>query len=410
MNWQKDKLTIIGFGIIFVILGVFGYILWDMNREPLAEVVMEPTPITTKIEPKVEAVTESTPISPKIESKVVEKEEKSKVKIYTEQVQVDESGDNWDIKILRTINDSNPELLTTIKIRGLYGGDYLPYSITPSSDKKNLLIQYYSSGVIKLQLLDITTKEIQDISFIKEEQGGIGGGIFSFDGKQVFFLKSSGQGKNEQLTYDFNIFNISDKKNTIIKTIKTSSLVLDPIWLPDNKILLTYSVNTNKEKPEYKFYTINLTDKKIIPFGHNKLINDSRYSSLFNSDNTLFTKPKTFTTKEFENCYGVKREAPSSLGIVETISGKEIALFKGDPEEPVLPIQFSPDNKEILYRLGCNITTDNTKYYLRSIYDDKPRQEVNLNDIIREWDIIFNDYSFDTGRKYDFNTEIIFYQ
>jgi hypothetical protein len=41
MNWQKDKLTIIGFGIIFVILGVFGYFLWDMNREPMAEVVTE---------------------------------------------------------------------------------------------------------------------------------------------------------------------------------------------------------------------------------------------------------------------------------------------------------------------------------------------------------------------------------
>ncbi|MGA1050459.1 MAG: hypothetical protein ACO3TG_03105 [Minisyncoccia bacterium] len=60
IDWQQNKLTIVGFGIIFVILGVFGYILWDMNREPLAEVVMEPTPITTKIEPKVD----STPVIP----------------------------------------------------------------------------------------------------------------------------------------------------------------------------------------------------------------------------------------------------------------------------------------------------------------------------------------------------------
>ncbi|MEY3470932.1 MAG: hypothetical protein RLZZ223_282 [Candidatus Parcubacteria bacterium] len=47
MNWQKDKLTIIGFGIIFVILAVFGYLLWDMNREPMAEVVTESTPPET---------------------------------------------------------------------------------------------------------------------------------------------------------------------------------------------------------------------------------------------------------------------------------------------------------------------------------------------------------------------------
>jgi hypothetical protein len=47
MNWQKDKLTIIGFGIIFVILAVFGYLLWDINREPMAEVVTETTPPET---------------------------------------------------------------------------------------------------------------------------------------------------------------------------------------------------------------------------------------------------------------------------------------------------------------------------------------------------------------------------
>ena len=48
MNWQKYKLTIIGFGIIFVILGVFGYLLWDMNKEPMAEVSMtEPAPAKT---------------------------------------------------------------------------------------------------------------------------------------------------------------------------------------------------------------------------------------------------------------------------------------------------------------------------------------------------------------------------
>jgi hypothetical protein len=53
MNWQKDKLTIIGFGIIFVILGVFGYLLWDMNREPIAEVsVTDPAPTLSPVIPK----------------------------------------------------------------------------------------------------------------------------------------------------------------------------------------------------------------------------------------------------------------------------------------------------------------------------------------------------------------------
>ena len=51
INWEQNKLTIIGFGIIFVILGVFGYLLWDMNREPMAEVsVTEPTPAPVETE------------------------------------------------------------------------------------------------------------------------------------------------------------------------------------------------------------------------------------------------------------------------------------------------------------------------------------------------------------------------
>jgi hypothetical protein len=56
MNWQKDKLTIIGFGIIFVILAVFGYILWDMNREPIAEISVTETttaPVPVQTDPKI---------------------------------------------------------------------------------------------------------------------------------------------------------------------------------------------------------------------------------------------------------------------------------------------------------------------------------------------------------------------
>jgi hypothetical protein len=45
MNWEQNKLTIIGFGIIFVILGIFGYLFWDMNREPMAEVIVSETTI-----------------------------------------------------------------------------------------------------------------------------------------------------------------------------------------------------------------------------------------------------------------------------------------------------------------------------------------------------------------------------
>ena len=59
INWQENKLTIIGFGIIFVILGIFGYLLWDMNKEPMAEVIVtEPIPAPVETEPSEVGVVE----------------------------------------------------------------------------------------------------------------------------------------------------------------------------------------------------------------------------------------------------------------------------------------------------------------------------------------------------------------
>jgi len=400
MNWQKDKLTIIGFGIIFGILAVFGYLLWDMNREPIAEVPVQNTPVandTSKPEQQ----------APDANSK---KTEKNKVNIYAEQVKINEEGDNYDVKILRTINDGAPELLTTL--RDVYNfGEGLSYNIELSPDKNNLLIQYTtSSNLSQLQVFNLDNKETQDIIVAKKDLN-ISSVKFSPDSKQVFFLKSTpkynDQGGRLAATYDFNIFTIADKKNEIIKTVKTRSEIFDPRWLPDNRILLTYALETTREKPEskYEINSLNLADKKISSFP-NKVFNDPNYSSnVFNKDNTLFTKAKTLTTKEFEGCYASTGTAPNSFAILETISGKEITSFKGNPEEPIDPIIFSPDNKEILYILNgdrCR-PVNPEKYYVQSLYENKPREEVNIYDIIKKWDIIFNVPSF--GAR-----EIIFYQ
>ncbi len=397
MNWQKDKLTIIWFGIIFVILGVFGYLLWDMNREPMAEVsVTEPTPapVPDNTDPKV------------VDPEPVEENEKSKVKIHTEQVKVDESGDNWDIKVLRTINDSKPELLTTLRDVNNFG-EGLSYNIELSPDKNNLVLDYTtSSRLSKLQLLNIETKEIRDI-LVSKSGFNIEYPIFSPNSKEIFFLRSKVD--NRDKTYDFYLYNIESQKNEIIKTVTTRSEIFNPRWLPENKILLTYALYTSTEN-KYDLYSLNLIDKKISSFP-NKIFNEyPDYSSnLFNKDNKLFTKPKTFTTRGFQACYPDEVTVlPNSYSVLETLSGKEIASFKGNPEEPMTPVSFSPDNKEILYRLddnACFISIDKNKakYYVQSLYDNKPREEVKLDDIIKEWDVIFDGYGLGTR-------EIIFYQ
>lgn len=404
IDWQKDKLTIIGFGIIFVILAVFGYLLWDMNREPMAEVsVIETAPAPAKTDPKV------------VDPEPVENKEKSKVKIYTEQIKIDENGDSWDVKVFRTINDSNPELLTTLELRDAVVGQFVPYNVDLSPDRKNLLISYEDaydgsgSGSDKLQLFNIETKEIRDI-LVSKSGFNISSPIFSPDSKQVFFLRSKVD--NRDKTYDFYLYNIESQKNEIIKTITTRSEIFNPRWLPENKILLSYSLETTIENPSFRqeFYIFNKDDKTISAFPNQKFSLFSERIDLFNKDNTLFAKPKTFTTRGFKTCYGEDDTTvlPNSYSVLETLSGKEIASFKGNPEEPITPISFSPDNKEILYRLddsGCAVSVDNSKvkYYIQSLDNSKQREEVNLDNILEKWDIIFNNYTF--GK-----TEIIYYQ
>ncbi len=407
MNWEKDKLTIIGFGIIFVILAVFGYLLWDMNKEPIAEVsVIEPSPAPSpapaNTDPKV------------VEPEPVEENEKSKVKIYTEQVKVDESGDNWDIKVLRTINDVNPELLTTLELRDALVGQFVPYNVDLSPDRKNLLISYEDaydgsgSGSDKLQLFNIETKETRDI-LVSKSGFNIEYPIFSPNSKEVFFLRSKYKSNNRDKNYDFYLYNIESQKNEIIKTVTTRSGIFNPRWLPENKILLSYSLETTTKNPSFRqeFYIFNKDNKTISAFPNQKFSLLSERIDLFNTDNTLFTKPKTFTTRGFPTCYGEDDTTvlPNSYSVLETLSGKEIASFKGNPEEPMTPISFSPDNKSVLYRLaneGCSLN-DNVKYYVQSLYDNKSREEVKLDDIIKEWDIVFNAYNFGTR-------EIIFYE
>jgi hypothetical protein len=402
MNWQKDKLTIIGFGIIFVILAVFGYLLWDMNKEPMAEVVTEPTTITPKIEPETDS--QGVPV----------KEEKSKVTIYTEEVKIDENGDNWDVKILLTINDSNPELLTTLELRDALVGQFVPYNIGLSPDRKNILLSYYTKGSDILQLFNIETKEIKDI--LESKKGyNISYPVFSLNSKEIFFLQDIDTNNSNDRIYDFYLYNIDSQKSEIIKTLTTRSGIFNPRWLPENKILLGYSLETTRENPFFRqeFYLFNKDNKTISASSNQKfsLLSEGN-QDIFNSDNTLFANPNTFTKKRFKPCFSFDGDdgigLPNSYTIIETLSGKEIASFKGNPEEPITPISFSPDNKEILYRLddsGCAVSVDNSKvkYYIQSLNDNQPRQEVNLDDIIKKWDIIFNVPSF--GSR-----EIIFYQ
>lgn len=390
IKWKEQQSTILGFGLILLVLGIFSYVIWTTGKDSMNEMVIEETPIGEAPETEV-----STPIG----------DEKSKVRIYTKESKLDENGDNFDVKVLRAIDEGEPELLTTIELRDVPGSTGLPYNINLSPDKKSLLI-YSVSGLNRytLQLLNLETREIQNV-FRSNSALSVSPGIFSPDSKEIFFLQSENQ------TYDFYLYNIADNKSVMVKTVKPGADIFDKRWLPDNQILLTYSLETTRENPSFKqeFYIFNKDNQTISASTNQKfsLLSEGN-QDIFNSDNTLFAKPKTFTTKTFKPCFGDDIILPNSYSVLETLSGKEIASFKANPEEPITPISFSPDNKEILYRLddsGCALSVDNSKvkYYIQSLDNNKQREEVNLDDIIEKWDIIFNVPSF--GSR-----EIIFYQ
>jgi hypothetical protein len=125
MNWQKDKLTIIGFGIIFVILGVFGYLLWTMNNEPMAEVsVIEPAPA---------------PVIPKPVEEVVKKQELPDYPI----TKVDTAG--WESKEFKVgdvgIRYKSPTSNISLTRYGL-PQKYNIFSYDASIDKSDLFSNY----------------------------------------------------------------------------------------------------------------------------------------------------------------------------------------------------------------------------------------------------------------------------
>jgi hypothetical protein len=126
MNWEKDKLTIIGFGIIFVILAVFGYLLWDMNKEPIAEVsVIEPAPA---------------PVIPKPVEEVVKKQELPDYPI----TKVDTKG--WESKEFKVgdvgIRYKSPRFPTVNLTRYGLPQDYSIFNYDASIDKSDLFSNY----------------------------------------------------------------------------------------------------------------------------------------------------------------------------------------------------------------------------------------------------------------------------
>jgi hypothetical protein len=162
MNWQENKLTIIGFGIIFVILGVFGYLLWDINREPIAEVsVIEPAPA---------------PVIPKPVEEVVKKQELPDYPI----TKVDTKG--WESKEFKVgdvgIRYKSPTSNISFARYGL-PQEYNIFSYDASVDKSdvfsnyNLEIDYLisinpiegpSGGAYYLNPIEISIVESKDLS------------------------------------------------------------------------------------------------------------------------------------------------------------------------------------------------------------------------------------------------------
>src|SRR3989344_2602074 len=108
-------------------------------------------------------------------------------------------------KILRKVGGATPETLAEVGKVGEYPNNY---KLNP--DKKFLLINLGS----KLQILDLTTKELKDLFIPK---GVVGSMSYSPDGTQLFIWDDKYLPQDGNNRYYIHRFTISSRKDEILK-------------------------------------------------------------------------------------------------------------------------------------------------------------------------------------------------
>jgi hypothetical protein len=289
------------------------------------------------------------------------------VVIYTEQIKTTSSESRaWPtVKILWKIGNAQPDTLAEVGKIGEY-----PNSYQLSPDKKSLLINLES----KLQILDLTTKELRDLFIPKRQVLSM---TYSPDGTQLFIWDQKYAPRDGDNSYYVHRFTIANRKDEILKQGVSESPFFGSAWREDGKVIL--------DEAHGEFSTPHYFDLK-----NNQITRTpGNYASgLLSMSGKAMAVVKDWTD---DVCNEFSGDAPNMYNIIDPVSGKNLGTV-GSPNNRVSILAFSPNDTEIFYqtekpwtnREDCNKTAE--KSYLKALIGTN--QVVLINnpaELLRSW-------------------------
>ena len=291
--------------------------------------------------------------------------------IYAQEIKTTDSGSRlWQtVRILRKIGNTEPETLAEVGKVGEYPLDYVL-----SQDKKFLLINLES----KLQTLDLTTKELKDLSFAPKKR--IDSALYSSDGKQIFIWDDNPS--NTDKSYYAHLFTISSSKDQILKQGNLDNPSFGILsWRDDNKIILAQKAGESAIP-----YYFDLDTNQLVK-------NSGNYDYIFSTLSVDGKEAAVVKGAVGDACNAFSGSTPGSYNIIEPISGNIVGVIDG-LGDAVAGVNISPDGKEVIYQTNKprNDNTDCNKaaepnYFKVTIGTGQPVGINNPSDVLKSWGI-----------------------
>lgn len=297
--------------------------------------------------------------------------------IYSEEIR-EERTDNryWPVvRIMRKIGESDPELLAEVGKVGEYASSYVL-----SPDKKYLLINLES----KLQILDLTTKELKDLFIPKRQVMSIS---YSPDSKHLFIWDQKYVPDDGINSYYVHLFTISNGKSRIIKQGNLESYYGGTVWRNDGKVVLSEFLG----EVSYRWYYDLLTNK-MVKSGENY-----HFGFISGGGKTMSVVGGWVD----DACNGFSGSSTGIFDIIEPISGNFLRSVDG-LGKIITPVSFSPDEKEFLYaaeetgvvQSDC-LVEQNKDYFIFNIANGGSQKVLEPLKLMKKWGTNYAGYHLD---------------
>ncbi len=287
--------------------------------------------------------------------------------IYTERIKETMTESRlWPTeKILRKVGGAQPEILAEVGKVGEYPNNY---NLSP--DKKFLLINLES----KLQILDLTTKELKDLFTPKRQ---VLSASYSPDSTQLFIWDQEWAPQDGNNSYYIHRFTISSRKDEILKQGMNGTLFFSGVWRDDGKVLLN-EPRGDSLRPYY------------FEFASNQIVRTpGNYTAGLSSEKGTSMAIEQDWTGDLCNKYS--GGATSAYRIIDPVSGETLGTF-GMPNNRVKILAFSPNDSEIFYQTerpwtseeDCNKIAEKS-YFKAQIGTNQTVPVSNPGELLSNW-------------------------